>query len=104
MTVSGHDTDARVLRVFFPGEQLVAFPAREAKKQIVLREILRRLPEAEDWTEPQINALLGAMYPPDYCTLRRALVDRGYVDRRAGVYRLTTAARAVREAGRGTAT
>ena len=45
-----------------------------------------RIDEGTDYTEHDVNELLGA-YHEDYASLRRYLVDEGLLERTAGVYR-----------------
>jgi len=88
------DDGARaVLRAFFDGPRLVALPAQRRKKEIVLEELLRRLPRRREYREPELNRFIEVVHP-DYCTIRREWIMGGYMERDAGVYRLTDRGRA----------
>ena len=78
----------KVLRTFFDGSRLVQIPVAGRKKEIVLEEILRRLPRRKEYAERQLSRWLEAIHE-DYATLRRELVDRRYMQRSAGRYWLT---------------
>jgi hypothetical protein len=81
------DFEARVLRAFIRDGRLVAIPARERKKRVVLRHLLDRvLPDAGEIGEPELNLRL-ALWHPDASALRRYLVDAGLVARDAMRYR-----------------
>jgi hypothetical protein len=88
------EEERRVLNVFFEGARLKAFPAQEKKRQIVYREVLRRIPRRESYQERDLNEMLAAIHP-DYCRLRRAFVDSGYMQRAHGVYHWTEAGSAL---------
>ncbi len=77
-----------ILRRFFDGAVLRAIPAQRRMKDIVFEEILRRLPLRPEYAEKELNELLKAIHP-DFCTIRRELVDGKYMERTAGIYRLT---------------
>jgi hypothetical protein len=78
---------AKVLRAFIKGDRLVSLPARERKKQVVLRYLVDRvLPDDTAVGEPELNARLAAWHP-DVAALRRYLVDSGLVTRTAMTYR-----------------
>lgn len=79
--------DARVLRAFVTDGRLVSIPAQEKKKLVVLR-FLRDQCFAEDrpYQEREVNARL-ALFHPDVASLRRYLVERGLMNRTAGIYR-----------------
>jgi DNA-binding transcriptional ArsR family regulator len=82
---------ARVLRAFFEGERLTSIPAQHAKRLVVLRQLAETVFEADrDYVEKEVNMLL-ALRHPDVASLRRYLVDEGFVTRAASVYRLTPA-------------
>ncbi len=83
----------KVLRTFFDGSRLVQIPAAVRKREIVLEEILRRLPRRKEYEERQLSRWIEAIHE-DYATLRRELVDRRYMERSAGRYRLTDRGRA----------
>lgn len=78
---------AKVLRAFIKGGRLVSLPARERKKQVVLRYLVERvLPDDADVDEPEINTRLAAWHP-DVAALRRYLVDSGLATRMGMSYR-----------------
>jgi hypothetical protein len=79
--------EAKVLRAFIKGDRLVSLPARERKKQVVLRYLLDRvLPDESEVGEPELNARLAAWHP-DVAALRRYLVDSGLASRTGMTYR-----------------
>jgi hypothetical protein len=82
------DPEQEVLRNFFDGPRLRSIPAQRRKKQIVLAELVRRLPRRREYRERELNQFIGAMHP-DFCTLRRELIMEKLMERAAGVYRLT---------------
>lgn len=79
--------EARVLRAFIKRDRLVTLPARERKKQVVLRFLVDRvLPDDAEIDEPEMNRRLAAWHP-DVAALRRYLVDSGYAARTGMTYR-----------------
>lgn len=91
---SAVDDDTRnVLRAFFDGPRLVALPAQRRKKEIVLEEVLRRLPRRREYREADLNRFIEVVHP-DYCTIRREWIMGRYMERADGVYRLTDRGRA----------
>ncbi|HEY8379023.1 MAG TPA: metalloregulator ArsR/SmtB family transcription factor [Nannocystis sp.] len=88
------DETRDVLRAFFDGPRLVALPAQRRKKEIVLEEVLRRLPRRREYREADLNRFIEVIHP-DYCTIRREWIMGGYMEREAGVYRLAARGRAV---------
>jgi DNA-binding transcriptional ArsR family regulator len=87
-TAAPVDDDTRdVLRAFFDGPRLRALPAQRRKKDLVLEELLRRLPRRREYREPELNRFIEAVHP-DFCTIRREWIMGGYMTREAGVYRL----------------
>lgn len=83
----------KVLQAFFDGNRLVSIPARRKKKEIVLEEILRRLPRRRHYEERQLSRWIEAIHP-DFCTIRREFIMGHYMTREAGRYTLTERGRA----------
>ena len=79
------DERSKVLRNFFEGERLKSIPARRKQRVIVLQYLLERFNPHRTYTEPEINDLLRIAHE-DVATLRRELVDYGYMERERGVY------------------
>jgi biotin operon repressor len=96
-TASVDDDTRDVLRAFFDGPRLIALPVQRRKKEIVLEELLRRLPRRREYREPELNKFIEAVHP-DFCTIRREWIMGGYMEREAGVYRLAPRGRAVIDA------
>ena len=88
------DADARfrakVIGDFFVGEQLRDIPAQRKRRVIVLQYILERFDPTRTYTEKQINDLLRPAHE-DVATLRRELVDYGFMERERGIYQVTRA-------------
>jgi len=80
--------DAKVLRAFFEGERLTSIPAQHSKRLIVLRLLAESVFEKKrKYPEKEVNQLLAVRHP-DAASLRRYLVDEGFMARKQGVYRL----------------
>lgn len=70
-----------VLKTYFDDTgALKKFPAKEKRKIIVLREIMKSFTAGKKYSEPEINKMLGRIYE-DYPTLRRYLIEYGFLDR-----------------------
>lgn len=80
--------DARVLRAFFEGDRLVSIPVQRSKRLVVLRALAESVFERKrKYPEKEVNQLL-AVRNPDAASLRRYLVDEGFMTRKSSVYRL----------------
>jgi len=80
--------EAKTLRAFFDGEQLTAIPAQHAKRLTVLRYLAETTFERKRrYPEKELNMMLAVRHP-DAASLRRYLVDEGFMTRKNSVYRL----------------
>jgi DNA-binding transcriptional ArsR family regulator len=80
--------ERRVLHAFFEGDRLLSIPAQHNKRMVILRYLAETAFEpAQDYPEKDVNMRL-ALRHPDTASLRRYLVDEGFMSRSAGVYRL----------------
>ncbi|BBF44905.1 transcriptional regulator, LuxR family [Lachnospiraceae bacterium KM106-2] len=60
---------------------LKQFPAKEKKKIILLSEIMKNFKRNVSYTEAEVNKVLKRIYEADYPTIRRALIEYGFMDR-----------------------
>ncbi len=89
------DDDTRhVLRAFFDGPRLRALPVQRRKKEIVLEEVLRRIPRRKEYAEHELNTFIEVVFD-DYCTVRREWIMGQYMIRENHVYRLAERGRAI---------
>jgi biotin operon repressor len=79
------DDEEAVLRTFFRDGRLTEIPAKESKRRIVLERIALEFDPGVRYDEPTVNAVVGRFHA-DHASLRRYLVDEGFLDREAGVY------------------
>ena len=71
---------AAVLRNFVDADgRIRELPARAAKRELVLEYVADRIDPDREYSEQEVNELLGAIYD-DHVTLRRYLVDAGMFD------------------------
>jgi DNA-binding HxlR family transcriptional regulator len=80
--------EAKVLRAFFDGERLTSIPAQHSKRLVVLRQLAETVFERKrKYPEKEVNQLLAVRHP-DAASLRRYLVDEGFMARKNSVYKL----------------
>jgi hypothetical protein len=76
---------AKVLAALLRDGRVLTFPTGDARKLIVLGEIVRRFEVGRVYSEHEVNEVLKAIYG-DYATLRRALIDYHFMNRDHGAY------------------
>jgi len=77
----------KVLNTFFKDGRLVTLPAQHKKRKIILEIIAQSFDPDSDIPEREVNELISVIYD-DYCTIRRLLVDEGFMSREHSTYRL----------------
>ena len=78
------EEDQKVLRECTVGYRLIQIPARQKKWLVVLRWLATLFEPNKLYTEPEINTILKSVYEHDFVSLRRDLVDFGYLRRERG--------------------
>ncbi|HSK69811.1 MAG TPA: DUF2087 domain-containing protein [Candidatus Limnocylindria bacterium] len=89
-TPPGLAEEERVLSVFLRDGRFTALPVKRAKRLVVLRFFARQFETGRVYPEKEVNAIIARFYP-DWCTVRRELVDFGFMAREGGIYRLLDA-------------
>lgn len=74
------DDEQAILRRFFSGRTLTEIPANRAKRQVLLQRLALEFDVGQRYTEREVNEILFVFHP-DWSTLRRYLVDEGFLDR-----------------------
>ncbi len=77
--------ESQVLGRFFRGDRLVEIPAQRAKRLVVLERLALEFEPGVRYAEAEVNEQLRRFHD-DHATLRRLLVDEGFLDRAAGEY------------------
>lgn len=76
---------ARVLRSFVRDGRLASIPTQQSKRLVVLDRVAQDFEPGQHYTERQVNSILRRWYD-DTATLRRHLVDHGFMARDHGEY------------------
>ena len=76
----------KVLATFFKRGRLVQIPAQLKKWQIILEHIVQEFEPEREYNEQEVNKIL-VDFNEDVASLRRGLVDEGYMVRAHGIYR-----------------
>jgi hypothetical protein len=79
------DEEEAVLRSYFRGGRLTEVPAKHAKRQIVLSRLALEFDVGTRYTEREVNDALKPFHD-DCLSLRRHLVDEGFLSRERGEY------------------
>ena len=82
---AANDDEETVLRTFFRDGRLREIPAKEGKRRIVLERIAIEFEPGVRYDEREVNAVVGRFFS-DYASLRRYLVDGGFLAREHGEY------------------
>jgi hypothetical protein len=73
------------LRGYLYRGRIQTMPARRSRRRLLLDEVAQVFEPGIRYPEPVVNQLLSAIYS-DCATLRRYLVDEGFMDRAGGEY------------------
>ena len=76
--------DKTVLREHTANGQIERLPAKQKKVIVILRWLAMLFEPDRMYTEPEVNAILKERYAHDHVSLRRDLVDFGYLRRERG--------------------
>jgi len=76
--------EQQVLRDYTEHGRLTTLPTKQKKLIVVLRWLAMLFQPDTLYSEAQVNAILRAAYEHDYVSLRRDLVDFGYLRRERG--------------------
>ncbi len=82
---AANEDEEAVLRAFFRDGRLTEIPMKAGKRRIVLERIAVEFEPGVHYDEREVNAIVGRFFN-DYASLRRYLVDEGFLDRDHGVY------------------
>lgn len=76
----------RILRTFFRDGVLVQMPKQWRKRRIILDEFAASFEPGREYREEEVNERIMPLFE-DYCTIRRMLIDEGYMTRTGQMYR-----------------
>jgi len=82
---AANDDEEAVLRTFFRNGRLTEVPTKASKRRIILERIALEFEPGVRYDEKEVNVIAGR-FLNDYASLRRYLVDEGFLDREGGVY------------------
>jgi hypothetical protein len=77
--------EQKVLDNFLDGERIIRLPAKQKKRLVILRWLLLHIAPDKRIPERDLNALI-ARHHPDFATIRRELVEFGFMLRERSVY------------------
>ena len=80
-----YEEEEQVLRRYFRGGRLREIPAKHSKRIIILARLALEFEVGERYTERQVNETLKRFHH-DHASLRRYLVDEGFLTRQRGQY------------------
>ena len=83
-TLGWPEADSKVLRDYTRGGLLTRVPNKQKKFLVLLRWLAGLFQPDTLYTEKEVNDLLKSVHPSDPVTLRRGLVDMGYLRRERG--------------------
>ena len=79
------EEEEAVLRRYFVGGKLKEIPAKRAKRLAVLSRLALEFEVGVRYPEREVDAVLKRFHP-DHASLRRFLVDEGFLSRQGGRY------------------
>lgn len=74
------DDERVVLERYFSGRTLTEFPMQRAKRLVILQRLALEFDLGRHYSEAEVNETLHPFFT-DWSTLRRHLVDEGFLDR-----------------------
>ncbi len=62
--------------------RLKVISSKAKKKEVIFKKIAGQFEQGKTYTEMEVNGILKPIYPEDFSTLRRSLIELGYMDRK----------------------
>ena len=84
-TATEEDDTDKVLNRFIEGDRLRHLPAKHTYRLIILEWVAAKFEAGSQYAEREVNDTLKR-YFDDHASLRRALVDYGFMQREKGIY------------------
>jgi hypothetical protein len=78
-------SDEQILATYVKNGKMVQYPAQHSKRLVLLRWLAGHFELGRTYPEREVNEILAG-HSEDYATLRRYLVDYGYLARQGGIY------------------
>lgn len=63
--------------------KLKVFSSKAKKKAVILKRIAGEFERGKTYAEMDVNGILKQIYPEDFSTLRRGLIEAGLLDRKS---------------------
>lgn len=79
------ESERKVMQSFVKDDRITAFPVADKKFRVILKWLADKFEHGVQYPEKQVNEILS-QHHEDYATLRRSLVDYGYMAREKGIY------------------
>jgi hypothetical protein len=73
------------LRVFLGNGRIETIPAKHSRRRLLLDQIAQAFEPGVRYPERDVSLFLGGLHP-DFCSLRRYLVDEQFLTRAGGQY------------------
>ena len=70
----------KIIQKYFQGDKLTKFPKKEKLKLVLLKKIIENFDVKIHYREKDVNDILKMIYT-DYVTIRRYLIEYGFMDR-----------------------
>ena len=80
------EEEEKILKSMFSSLEplkLKVLTSKAKKKQVVIKKIASQFEVGKTYTEMEVNGILKPIYPEDYSTLRRNLIEFGYMERKS---------------------
>ncbi len=76
----------KILETFFKDGKIEQMPSKASKRAVLWEKVASMLDENKEYSEFELTKFLKPIYA-DFCTLRRDLVDNGFLIRENGIYK-----------------
>jgi len=86
------DEKTKTIQTFFKNGKLVSLPTKRKKRVYILEKIWQSFSPNRVYSESEVNEIIRGYYN-DFCTIRRELVDNGFMVRSDGKYKAVTSRR-----------
>lgn len=80
------EEEEKILKSMFSSLEplkLKVLTSKAKKKQVVIKKIASQFEPGKHYTEMEVNGILKPIYPDDFSTLRRNLIELGFMERKS---------------------